>query len=193
MFFKKIPDFIGIYDGALSSNQCEEIIDYINSSDLVIGRCAGGEVIQSQKDCFEMGMDVTDNNIVNKYIINSLTKYTPIYRKEYPEVDTQYPWDICGGYNLQRYNPGQGYFSAHCENDCLETSNRMLVWMFYLNTVKDGGGTRFQNYDRITNAVEGRLVIWPASWTHVHHGIVSKTESKYIATGWYAFNEPRSE
>ena len=75
----------------------------------------------------------------------------------------------------------------------METSNRMLVWMFYLNSIKQGGGTRFQNYDRITNAVEGRLVIWPAGWTHVHHGIVSKTESKYIVTGWYAFNVPRSE
>ena len=65
MFFKKIPDFIGIYDGALSSNQCKELIKYINGSDLVLGRCAGGEVIQSQKDCFEMGMDVTDLSLIH--------------------------------------------------------------------------------------------------------------------------------
>ena len=193
MFFKKVPDFIGIYDGVLSSNQCKEIIDHINSSDLLIGRCGAAEVDQSKKDCLESSMEISNNSIVNSYITSSLQEYTLKYRKEYPEVDVQYPWNICGGYNLQKYYPGQGYFAAHCENDCLETSNRMLVWLFYLNTVKDGGGTRFQNYDIITNAVEGRLVIWPAHWTHVHHGIVSKTESKYIATGWYAFNVPRSE
>ena len=58
--------------------------------------------------------------------------------------------------------------------------------MFYLNTVKDGG-TYFENYDLSLEAVEGRLVIWPAYWTHFHRGIVSKTETKYIATGWFSF------
>jgi len=28
-------------------------------------------------------------------------------------------------------------------------------------------------------------VIWPADFTHTHRGIVSKTQEKYIATGWY--------
>ena len=37
----------------------------------------------------------------------------------------------------------------------------------------------------ILKAEEGKGVIWPAYWTHIHHGIVSKTEVKYIATGWY--------
>jgi len=61
--------------------------------------------------------------------------------------------------------------------------------MIYLNTVSDGGGTKFTCYDETINAEEGRLVIWPASWTHTHHGCVSPTEHKYIATGWYSFQE----
>ena len=43
-------------------------------------------------------------------------------------------------------------------------------------------------YGRIVDAVEGRLVIWPAYWTHIHCGIVSKTQTKYIATGWFEFD-----
>ena len=65
--------------------------------------------------------------------------------------------------------------------------SRMLVWMFYFNTVTDDGGTFFPEYDRIIDAVEGRLVIWPSYWTHVHKGIVSETQTKYIASGWYGF------
>ena len=61
----------------------------------------------------------------------------------------------------------------------------MLVWMLYLNTVTDGGGTYFHNYDRITDAVEGRVVLWPPYWTHCHHGVVSNTQTKYNATGWF--------
>ena len=57
--------------------------------------------------------------------------------------------------------------------------------MFYLNTVTDDGGTYFSNYDLTLDAVEGRLVIWPAYWTHFHKGIVSASQEKYIATGWY--------
>ena len=64
-----------------------------------------------------------------------------------------------------------------------------MAWMFYLNTVTDGGNTYFENYDLMMNAVEGRLLIWPAYWTHFHKGIVSHTETKYIATGWFNFIE----
>jgi len=37
------------------------------------------------------------------------------------------------------------------------------------------------------SAEEGKMVIWPAYWTHVHHGVVSTTQTKYIATGWFEF------
>jgi hypothetical protein len=62
----------------------------------------------------------------------------------------------------------------------------MGVWMIYLNDVTKGG-TYFDNYDLTFDAVEGRLLIWPAFWTHFHRGIVSKTETKYIATGWFSY------
>ena len=68
-------------------------------------------------------------------------------------------------------------------------SPRILAWMFYLNTVTDKGGTHFTNWDFTTDAVEGRLVIWPAYWTHTHHGVMSETQTKYIATGWYDFEQ----
>ena len=32
---------------------------------------------------------------------------------------------------------------------------------------------------------EGKLVIWPSDWTHLHRGIPSLTQTKYILTGWF--------
>ncbi len=61
--------------------------------------------------------------------------------------------------------------------------------MIYLNTVTDGGGTYFSNYDKTLDAVQGDVVIWPAYWTHHHRGIPSPTETKYIATGWFEHTE----
>ena len=65
---------------------------------------------------------------------------------------------------------------------------RVLAWTLYLNTVTEGGGTYYPEYDRTINAVEGRLCIFPAFWTHSHKGIVSDTQTKYIATGWYVYH-----
>ena len=63
----------------------------------------------------------------------------------------------------------------------------VLAWTLYLNDVEDGGETYYTYYDLKVKSKEGRLVIFPAYWTHAHKGIVSKTETKYIATGWFSF------
>ena len=89
-------------------------------------------------------------------------------------------------YNIQRYYPNQGFFKEHCEQFC-KTYSRVLAWTLYLNDVEDGGETYYTYYDLKVKAREGRLVIFPAYWTHAHKGIVSKTETKYIATGWFSF------
>ena len=39
----------------------------------------------------------------------------------------------------------------------------------------------------IVHAKKGRLVIWPAYWTHTHCGVISDNQTKYISTGWYTF------
>ena len=104
-----------------------------------------------------------------------------------PELDSIGYWGLENRYNLQKYLPGGGYPQPHCEASFKNNCHRVIVWMIYLNTVTDDGGTRFPQYDLTTDAVAGRVVLWPTSWTHFHHGIISKTQYKYIATGWYSF------
>lgn len=87
-------------------------------------------------------------------------------------------------YNIQRYLPGEGFYHWHCENGAIKDSYRQLVWMVYLNTVTDDGGTEFKFQNHVESAEVGKVVIWPAFWTHLHRGIPSKTQTKYIATGW---------
>ena len=63
--------------------------------------------------------------------------------------------------------------------------HRQLAYMLYLNTVTDKGGTKFIFQNLTLSAIKGDLYIWPADFTHVHQGIVSKTQEKYIVTGWF--------
>ena len=91
---------------------------------------------------------------------------------------------------IKRYYPNEGYYIKHCENTGLPRSERrMLAWMLYLNDVDDGGETSFPTQELEFQAKCGDMLIWPAYWTHPHHGIVSPTQTKYIASGWFIFKK----
>ena len=147
------------------------------------------------KNSFDVTLNFNDDHMddselkVNRMIYESYCNCIQLYNKSHSQLDEIARWNLNADYNLQKYHPMQGYYSLHCENQnpSKMSSLRVLAWMFYLNTVTDGGGTYFDNYDLTMNAVQGRCVIWPAYWTHMHQGIVSKTETKYIATGWVSF------
>ncbi len=183
-------DFISVYDNALTHEECLSVIDYMESSEMLPSFLAGRyqpdkkDSVQVPKQSFH------DNNTVVDILGEALWDKTNLYVKEHPQLAERVAsWSPVPDYNLQKYNPGQGYHLLHCENGGGRFSLRMLVWMIYLNTVTDGGGTYFENYDKTLDAVEGRCVIWPAYWTHCHKGIVSNTQTKYIATGWFEFKE----
>jgi hypothetical protein len=90
-------------------------------------------------------------------------------------------------FNLQRYAPGEGFYSWHCDwntsDEATEPIRRVLAWILYLNTVPDGG-TEFHWQDHHVEAVKGTLAIFPAGLSHLHRGRVSQSHTKTIATGW---------
>ncbi len=189
------PNFIGIYDNILSSQQCKEIIEWVETQPLHRGKTSHKDEIAvnlKHKSSWEVSYKKTsfsNKTFVDLIINNALADCTPLYRKSHPDLDKIDSWDVYNNYNIQKYNPNEGYYTLHCENGGGKGLKRMLVWMIYLNTVTDKGGTYFSSYDKTINAQQGRVVIWPAYWTHFHKGIPSPTQTKYIATGWYGFVE----
>lgn len=189
-------NFIEVYDNALSPELCKKIIEYFEEVPLELKRNGQiyGEnynditVDKNYKDSTDVWMNFHTWSEPDKILASTLLQYIQTYREKYKEIDNVATWELSELYNLQKYEPGQGYHQPHCEN-MDGPSPRILAWMFYLNTVTDKGGTHFTNWDFTTDAVEGRLVIWPAYWTHTHHGVMSETQTKYIATGWYDFEQ----
>ena len=49
------------------------------------------------------------------------------------------------------------------------------------------GGTEFKYQKLKTDAKCGLTLIWPTDFTHMHRGVISKNETKYIITGWYGY------
>ena len=195
----KEKNFISIYDNALTSAECEFIRDYHDGDDCLLsireeGMTLGDTVQKHWKDSLDRYMTMYingayQNNAINNIIAKSIKEHIEKYKEENPELNLLNKWVIRDNYNLQKYSPGGGYHILHCENyNTGKHRTNILAWMYYLNTVREGGGTYFANFDLTVNAVEGRLVIWPAYWTHFHKGIVSKTYDKYIATGWFCLH-----
>ena len=84
---------------------------------------------------------------------------------------------------IQWYKPGEGFYAWHVDSAYAE-SDRALAFITYLNDVKDGGGTEFFHQRFVAAPRKGNTVIFAAGLTHVHRGVVSPTEHKYILTGW---------
>ena len=189
MFNKK--DHILHKKGVLSQDDCDQIINYFEShEELHFEGYVDGGVNPEKKIDTELGLYFYDKF---SWVQNYLAQCVEEYKKEYPYVDRVELWNIDPGFKIQRYKPNEGYFVAHCENagpdpDNKNADRRLLAWMIYLNDVREGGYTEFLTQNRKFQPRRGDILIWPAYFTHPHRGIVSKTEKKYILTGWYVFD-----
>ena len=91
------------------------------------------------------------------------------------------------GYNLQRTDPGE-YYHWHSDSGPGEFSQRQLVAIWYLNDVPGPGGqTEFFQQRTKVKPEQGKLILFPPFWTHVHRGVELEAGRKYIATTWVCF------
>jgi len=171
---------------------CEALIDYFEANqDKEEGTCGNSQgephVDKSIKDSTDIHIKA-DNiyGIVGIYR-QQLQKVLECYIEKYPEANKVEKFNIKGQYNMQKYPVSGGFKKWHAENNGNNlTGKRHLVFMTYLNDVKNGG-TEFLYQNVVTPCEKGLTLIWPAGWTHYHRGVVSEFDEKYIVTGWYEF------
>lgn len=91
---------------------------------------------------------------------------------------------------IQRYIKEKGRYIYHHDGkiDWSENKFRLITYIYYLNTVEEGGETEFFNEIRIKPEV-GKLVLFPASIFWPHRGMMPKSSNKYIITGWLYIQE----
>ncbi|MFV0597375.1 2OG-Fe(II) oxygenase [Shewanella sp.] len=138
-----------------------------------------GAVAVSVSDEQGQAVTLTPNNFerLGKPRAEALVKY--LYRS--------------GSINVQKYlqNKG-GYPHWHSEQfpqlSHNEALHRVVLYMFYLNDVEEGGETEFYYQQRKISPKKGTMVIAPAGFTHSHRGNMPISNDKYIATSWVMFN-----
>ena len=186
--FRKNPDFVEIYDNALSQKECEILINQFEKSDEKdVGRIACG-YNPDEKKCMQLFVDLNDQSVISTIVKSNLVSCIRKYREKYHnQLYQTSAWNLYHEASFQKYDGEEdGYKVWHSEHGpSKETSKRILAWMFYLNDAECG--TEF--YDRPTiKAKRGRCVIWPAFWTHIHRGVTPNIGLKYIITGWISYD-----
>ena len=188
---KMVENFILCDNRKLPKDICSKIISFfenhpeLQTTGTVIGENDSLCVDKTFKECTEIFVPIDSDlfDLILPYLRSSIQTY----KKEYPALENKIePWTVSKTFKIQKYLPNEGYFKEHCEHGD-KHSNRVLAWMIYLNDVTDGGQTVFPTQDVKFQPKEGDILIWPAYWTHTHNGITSKTQTKYILTGWFEF------
>ena len=206
-------DYIGIYDNALNGEECRMILNRFESVDKdrherSSRSCSAKDMVEMSKDssyvpdtpdedakiCTQINFSLNNrqDNFYHKLVESAIYKSFSKYKNRYPFLQhgtTCGKFHITSQYNLQKYEEGEGFYPLHCEHGSLGPY-RMLVWMLYLNNAKSG--TEFPTQKKVIRPKTGRMVIWPAGWTHPHKGVTPNRGLKYILTGWWNY-EPKFE
>jgi len=172
---------------------CDALVELFKkavAANLVLPGVVGADVVDPQwKRSTDLGIGVAEKHwnlrefkfdaymrevsgFINRYI-DELVSHGGSFNLKYPP-------------QIQWYKPGEGFYAWHVDG-AHGHADRALVFTTYLNDVTDGGGTEFHYQRMVTSAVKGKTVIFPAALTHVHRGVVSPTQHKYLLTGWLSW------
>jgi len=86
---------------------------------------------------------------------------------------------------MQRYKKNTGRYIYHDDSsiDYKNSKHRVVTYLWYLNTVEEGGETELWGNYKI-KPEKGKLLLFPACWTFPHCGKMPISDNKYIITGW---------
>lgn len=195
---ENIENFIRVYDNVVSQKYCEDLIDYFNWCEkvaFVYNRDNNEKLVRSD---ISTNLDPLMSTLnVNKFFTfpnngDRVVEFNKGFEKVYTEYLNEFPYlkDIgehaVFTYKLQKTLPSNGYHLWHFEKTARGFDNRISTFILYLNTFKpeDAGETEFLYQQLRVSPKAGTLVIWPASYTHVHRGNPPIGKTKYIMTGW---------
>jgi len=184
-------DFIGIYDGYIIDQECENVIDFYkkeNELKHTFSRVQSENAAGTSKSDTHLFLNSSNVYTWQSNLKVFMANFDMAMRDYIQKIDLKILSGCDVEYTtmkIQKTLPGQGYHDWHIEHGPgFDNASRCLVWAVYLNNVEDGGETEFLHLSERVKAVKGRIVIWPAGFPYVHRGNPPLSGEKYIITSW---------
>lgn len=196
-------NFIYINKTSLTKEMCIEIIELFEKEENAhfLGITGMGYKPKIKKTIDLVLSNFFENNINIKYIekwdniifflekelSKNLKKYldnlNKIYNTNFFMNDKYF---LTKGFLLHKYYKNNGKFEYHNDFSITDFKNkhRVIVFLWYLNDVKEGGETEIFN-NILIKPKTGKLLLFPALWYYKHKGHIPISDDKYIITGWF--------
>ena len=194
-----LRDFIRIYDNVVDQQYCDIVIKKFERDTKYHTKNAFSAEYDDHLDSFggsrhedvskrsftEINVgELQDKNNPNNWI-KIQKRFTDValeYVKQYKkDCNVRFPKHFkLETVRLKKYTPGGDEFSDHVDVTRKWSSTRFLVVFGYLNTVAEGGQTRFSAEDYAVKPVAGRLLMFPPFWLFPHAGLRPISGPKYI-------------
>jgi Rps23 Pro-64 3,4-dihydroxylase Tpa1-like proline 4-hydroxylase len=183
--YSKLSDLIYIGENSLSEEFCNKCIKkFKKDPNKVEGRTGSGVLLDVKQS---MDVNISSDpkwKEEDAVFYDSLHHHVEKYRSKYSDVFrcllSSYYED--SGYQIQETLPG-GFYKWHNDFYTKDGAARFLTYIWYLNTVDEGGETEFIDGTKIKPKT-GNIMLFPSTWTYYHQGLPPIKQKKYICTGW---------
>ena len=173
----EFDNFIGRQRNFLSTDQCENLIDAMFDK-----RLHDGVITEHDTERSDSAIFIRDDTPLFKEINKKLFKSLGQYNINYYLADTSFYKNR--EIKIQVSEDGGGFHQWHSEWG-KGASLREIVWMVYLNDDFEGGHTEFKFINHSEKPETGKLLFFPAGYTHYHRASPELKGQKYILTGWF--------
>ena len=156
--------------GALNRNDAWMLINGADADDL-LGRC-----VPAIQECLD------------RYLI----KYASLQKYELTLSTLRIQKSFLhGGLHFWHFENWPKYYGGKYGDKTVRKIARQIAFVIYLNDIPENEGeTEFLYQGRRINPVEGRVMLCPAGFTHIHRANPVYTKEKYIVAGNIEFSLP---
>ena len=192
-----IENFIGIFENGIEEEWCDQVVNWYNhitktQPDLIQDRQSADKISPTyKKNSFTYLHNHTHNPEVKKLCDHFMDI---LINKVFFEYDKKHHIStfselVAKEIKVQKTKFEEGYHLWHYEHGP-KFSDRVLVYMVYLNDVEEGGETEFLYQRRRIKPKKGTIMLFPSNFTHTHRGNPPLSNHKYAITEWICLKNP---
>jgi hypothetical protein len=180
--------FVQCFDGALAPDLCQRMIESFDRLSQFHARNARRTVDQLDQSAWtELNVTKVADPSFEKFFREQVMHHLAVYNERVALTLPVPPRNRLENLRIKRYSVEAGdRFQPHF--DALDySSNRYMVFLWYLNDVMEGGETEFCDLGLRIEARQGRLLMFPPYWLFQHAGLPPRSNDKYIISTYLLF------
>lgn len=187
-----IKNFIGIYDGFITEEECKKAIQLYEEQDKfkkTLNRISSEKTSVLKKQDQHLFCNHTNVEVWWEQLKVMMYNFDIAWKNYCENTGALEALDKdkldYTVLKIQKTLPTEGYHIWHLEyGSQTDTLKRAFVFSIYLNDVEEGGETEFLHFSKRVKPKTGRIVIWPAAFPYLHRGNPPLSGEKYILTSW---------